>query len=229
MSERMSEFAVAFHDELVGFAGNIICIDGKAMRGTVFENGRNPDIVSTYSLGGGITLATDMCREKSNEITAVPRLLDKIDVSGNIVTANPGKWRDFLIELKANQRTLRYGIEDKAGLAEAVDIYSESPIWEHSRIETWVCQGFRGEDLIADREKWNGNLAVIEIRTDTERKSGGQKTSEGPMFQVFTTVQCCWGTIARKHWAVETKQWGLDRNMRQDFIKWKSARAARKP
>lgn len=146
---------------------------------------------------------------------------------GNIVTANPGKWRDFLIELNANQRTLRYGIEDKDGLAEAVDIYSESPILEHSRIETWVCQGFRGEDLIADREKWNGNLTVIEIRTDTERKSGGQKTSEGPMSQVFTTVQCCWGTIARKHWAVETKQWGLDRNMRQDFIKWKSARAAR--
>lgn len=87
MSNRMSEFAVAFHDELVGFASDIICIDGKAMRGTVLENGRNPDIASAYSLGG-ITLATDMCREKSNEITAVPRLLDKIDVSGNIVTAD---------------------------------------------------------------------------------------------------------------------------------------------
>ena len=35
-----------FHDELVGCAGDILCIDGKAMRGMVLENGRNPDIVS---------------------------------------------------------------------------------------------------------------------------------------------------------------------------------------
>ena len=88
MSERMSEFTSAFHDELVGLAGDIICIDGKAMRGTVLENGRNPDIVSAYSLKGGVTLATDMCEEKSNEITSVPRLLDKVDVSGCIVTAD---------------------------------------------------------------------------------------------------------------------------------------------
>ena len=50
MSERMSEFTSTFHDELVGCAGDILCIDGKAMRGTVLENGRNPDIVSAYSL-----------------------------------------------------------------------------------------------------------------------------------------------------------------------------------
>lgn len=66
MSERMSEFTSTFHDELVGCAGDILCIDGKAMRGTVLENGRNPDIVSAYSLEGGFTLATDMCEEKSN-------------------------------------------------------------------------------------------------------------------------------------------------------------------
>lgn len=42
MSERMSEFTSTFHDELVGCAGDILCIDGKAMRGTVLENGRPP-------------------------------------------------------------------------------------------------------------------------------------------------------------------------------------------
>ena len=240
MSNRMSEFAVAFHDELVGFASDIICIDGKAMRGTVLENGRNPDIVSAYSLGGGITLATDMCREKSNEITAVPRLLDKIDVSGNIVTADAmffqktiidkirEKGGDFLIELKANQRTLRYGIEDKVEVTEPVDVYSEGPFLEHGRIETRVCRVFRGEDLIADREKWNGNLTVIEIRTDTERKSNGQKSSERRFYITsFNGSAKRLDTIARKHWAIETMHWDLDRNLRQDFIKRKSARAAR--
>ena len=88
------------------------------------------------------------------------------------------KGGDFLIELKANQRTLRYGIEDKVEVTKPVDVYSEGPFLEHGRIETRVCRVFRGEDLIADREKWNGNLTVIEIRTDTERKSNGQKSSE---------------------------------------------------
>ena len=80
MSERMSEFTSTFHDELVGCAGDILCIDGKAMRGTVLENGLNPDNPEfAYSLEGGFTLATDMCEEKSNEITSVPKLLDKVD------------------------------------------------------------------------------------------------------------------------------------------------------
>ena len=47
-------------------------------RAELYENGRNPDIVSAYSLGSGFTLATDVCKEKSNEIKSVPRLLDKL-------------------------------------------------------------------------------------------------------------------------------------------------------
>jgi predicted transposase YbfD/YdcC len=188
------------------------------MRGTVLENGRNPDIVSAYSLGGGVTLATDMCEEKSNEITSVPKLLDKVDVSGRIVTADAMSFQkaiidkirkkggDFLIELKANQRTLRYGIEDNVELAEPVDVYSEGPFLEHGRIETRVCRIFRGNDLITDREKWDGDLTVIEIRTATERKSDGQKSSERRFY---------------------VSSWDLDRNLRQDFIRRKSARSAR--
>lgn len=240
MSERMSEFTSYFHDELVGFAGGIICIDGKSMRGTVLENGRNPDIVSAYSLEGGVTLATDMCPEKGNEITSVPKLLDKVDVSGNIITADAMSFQkaiidkirekggDFLIELKANQRTLRYGIEDHVELAAPVDVYPEGPFLEHGRIETRLCRVFRGEDLIADREKWNGNLRVIEIRTATERKSDGRKSSERRFYvSSFHGSARRLGAIARMHWAIESMHWDLDRNLRQDSIKRKSARAAR--
>ena len=50
-AERMAELSKEFHDELVKTSTflEIICIDGKAMCGTVQENGRNPDIVSAYS------------------------------------------------------------------------------------------------------------------------------------------------------------------------------------
>lgn len=93
MVGRMDAFAATFHKELMGFAEDIICIDGKAMKGTVLENGRNPDIVSAYSLGTGLPLATDMCWEKSNEIISVPEVLDKVDVpeTSSRLTRSPSR------------------------------------------------------------------------------------------------------------------------------------------
>lgn len=163
-----------------------------------------------------------------------------MDVSGCIVTADAMSFQkaiidkirekggDFLIELKANQRTLRYGVEDNVELAEPVDVYSEGPFLEHGRIETRVCRIFRGNDLITDREKWNGNLTVVEIRTATERKSDGQKSSERRFYvSSFHGSARRLGTIARMHWAIESMHWDLDRNLRQDFIRRNSARSAR--
>ena len=73
MADRMREFAKPFHRELLkGLSGmEIICMDGKAERGTVQTNGRNPDIVSAYSPDTGIILATEACQEKSNEIKLI--------------------------------------------------------------------------------------------------------------------------------------------------------------
>ena len=135
MADRMSAFAEVFRKEISASATDIICIVGKAMRGTLYDNGRNPNIVSAYSLRSSFTLATDVCKEKSNEIKSVPRLLDKLDVSGCVVTADAmscqkgiidkirGKGGDFVIELKANQRSLRYGLEDSIKATTPTDIY----------------------------------------------------------------------------------------------------------
>lgn len=77
----MTAFSEAFVRELPkkkGDALDIICVDGKVMRGTLQSNGRNPDIVSAYSPRAGITLATEACDEKSNEIKEVPRLIERL-------------------------------------------------------------------------------------------------------------------------------------------------------
>ncbi len=95
---------------------------------------------------------------------------------------------------------------------------------EHGRIETSVCRIFRGNDLITDRKKWNGNLTVVEIRTATERKSDGQKSSERRFYvSSFHGSARRLSTIARMHWAIESMHWDLDRNLRQDFIRRNSA------
>lgn len=240
MAARMSAFAEVFRKEISDSAIDIICIDGKAIRGTLYDNERNPDIVSAYSLRSGFTLATDVCKEKSNEIKSVPRLLDKLDVSRCVVTTDAmsfqkviidkirDKRADFVIELKANQRSLRYGLEDPIKTATPTDVYKEGPYLEHGRIESRICRIYRGEELIVDKEKWNGNLTVIEILTSTEKKSDSRSTSEQRLYisRLDSSAERL-SQITKQHWAIESMHWDLDRNLRQDSIKRKIERAAR--
>lgn len=242
MADRMQDFAGVFHKELLkkGCGKEIICIDGKAERGTVLENGRNPDIVSAYSFNTGITLATEACQAKSNEIKAVPRLIDKLDIAGKIVTADAmsmqkdiidkirKKGGDFLIELKANQPSLRYGIEDRLVAQTTVYSYTEGPELAHGRIETRTYRIYDGLDIIADKEKWGGNMTIIEYESSTVKKSTGIHTSEKRLYLSSIPADARKpGTIVRNHWSIESMHWGLDYNLQQDNIRRKSTRAAR--
>ena len=242
MADRMQEFAQKYHGELLkGLGiGDIICIDGKAERGTVQENGRNPDIVSAYSFNTGITLATVACQEKSNEIKAVPQLIDKLNITGKVVTADAmsmqrdiidsirKKRGDFLIELKANQPSLRYGVEDRLEGLSPVYTYVEGPELAHGRIETRTYRVYDGLEVIADKEKWGGNMTIIENEADTVRKSTGARTSEKRLYvSSLPTDTPALGAYVRDHWAIESMHWGLDVNLLQDSIKRKSPKAAR--
>ena len=242
LADRMAEFIRTFYHELVTACGEleIICIDGKAMCGTVQQNGRNPDIVSAYSFSTGLTLATEACGEKSNEIKAVPLLLDKIDIAGKLVTADAmsmqkdiiDKIREkdgyFLIELKANQRALRYGVEDKIRQAAPQFTYTEGPELGHGRIETRTYNVYDGLELIADKDKWGGNLTVVEFVSHCIKKSTGAETAESRLYVSSLPIDTPWiGNAVRNHWSIESMHWGLDFNMLQDSIKRKTTKGAR--
>lgn len=242
MADKMHVFAHSFNKELLAeYCGmEIICIDGKAERGTVQENGRNPDIVSAYSFNTGITLATESCQEKSNEIKAIPLLLDKIDIYGKTITADAMSMQkeivdkirenggNFLIELKANQRSLRYGVEDRLKLLSPVYSYTEGPELGHGRIETRTYRVFDGNDVIVDKSKWGGDLTIIEYEADTIKKSNGTHTLEKRFYlSSLPTNTPKLGSLIRKHWAIESMHWCLDTNLLQDKVKRKSAKAAR--
>ena len=242
LADRMQEFVELFHRRLYKSEGDkeIICVDGKAERGTVLDNGRNPDIVSAYSYNTGITLATEACREKSNEIKAIPQLIDKINISGKIVTADAMSMQkciidrirenggDFLIELKANQPSLRYGVEDRLKECAPAYSYTEGPEFGHGRIETRTYRVFDGLDIIADKEKWGGNMTIIEYESETVRKKSGAHTSEKRLYvSSLPTSTPALGSLVRNHWSIESMHWALDFNLLQDRIKRKSAKAAR--
>lgn len=242
MADRMQHFAEIYHAELVksDCGREIICVDGKAERGTVQENGRNPDIVSAYAFNTGIILATEACHEKSNEIKAIPLLIDKIDVSRKIVTADAmslqkdiidtirRKGGDFLIELKANQPSLRYGVEDRLREHEPLSSYTEGPELSHGRIETRTYAIYDGLKIIADKEKWGGAMTIIEYKAETVKKSTSTRTSEKRLYVSSLPVDTpSPGSIVRNHWSIESMHWGLDVNQSQDKVKRKSTKAAR--
>ena len=242
LAQRMSEFMQKFYRELTrnNAYADIICIDGKAMRGTLQKNGRNPDIVSAYSSSQGITLATEACEEKSNEIKAVPALLDKIDIEGKIITADAMSFQkaiidkirekggEFIIELKANQPSLRYGIEDGIEGLVPESVHTIGPELGHGRIETRTYSVYDGLELIHDRQKWGGNLTVVVFESVTTIKSTGVTTSDR-RFYVSSLPTCAPNLIAaiRTHWSIESMHWGLDAILRQDSTKRKSVKAAR--
>ena len=134
--------------------------------GTVLANGRNPDIVSAYSFNTGITLATEACQEKSNEIKAVPQLIDKLDIAGKIVTADAmamqkdiidrirGKGADFFIELMPTSlRCVTEWKTDSKSISRYILIRKvPNSVMEESRQEHTNI--YDGLEIIADKEKW---------------------------------------------------------------------------
>lgn len=240
MADMMQDFIAWFHRELMPCGTEIICIDGKAERGTVQANGRNPDIVSAYSYDTRLVLATEACGEKSNEIKAVPLLLDKIDIKGKVVTADAmsmqkdivkkirDKGGDFLIEVKANQRTLRYGVEDRLRSLVPEHTYMEGPELGHGRIESRTYRIYSGMDVVVDKEKWGAHLTIIEYESCTVKKSTGVKATEKRLYATSLSPDTPrLGSIIRNHWSIESMHWSLDYSLGQDGIRRKTTKGAR--
>lgn len=220
----------------------IVCIDGKCTRGTVLANGRCPDIVSAYSALEKATIATEMCEEKSNEIKAVPKLLDRLDIDlGNcVVTADAmscqksiidkirAKGCHFLIEVKENQKTLRWNLEDNILKSKCINSYMGDATLSNGRIEERKCCVYDGDGVIADKTKWGEQLRVLKINTTTTNKKTGKEVSEERFY--ITDLNCDakrLDAISRTHWSIESMHWVLDTVLHQDGIKRKEKNAAR--
>ena len=136
--------------------------------------------------------------------------------------------RIFLIELKANQPSLRYGVEDRLKEYKPLYSYTEGPELGHGRIETRTYNIYDGLEIIADKEKWGGNMTIIEYEAETVRKTTAKHTREKRLYVSSLPADTPFlGSIVRHHWSIESMHWGLDVNLLQDKVKRKSAKAAR--
>ena len=219
----------------------MLSMDGKYTRGTTLADGRCLDIVTLYSPDDGIALATEMCEEKSNEIKAGPKLLDTVDISGTLVTADAmscqkeivsairGHGADCLIGLKANQKSLLWDAEDN--LAELVpdDRHLPPITLGHGRIEDRKCLIYRNLEDVRTAREWKDLNAIVRIDVHKVDKRSG-KTSDETRFYItsLTSDAKTLHGYAQKHWAIENNlHWTLDTSLHQDAIKRKHKEAVR--
>lgn len=82
--------------------------------------------------------------------------------------------------------------------------------------------------MIADKEKWGGNMTVVEYESDTVYKSTGERTSERRLYVTSLPAgTSLLGSLVRRHWSIESMHWSLDFNLQQDRIKRRSSKSAR--
>ena len=245
MAELQSDFARKMNPKKDKALFKLIAVDGKCMRGTVQENGRCPDIVGAYSVNDGLTVATEMCEQKSNEITAGPKLIEAVcrqygNTSNIVFTADAMQCQTnflkaimrhdahFLVEVKSNQKALRWGLEDRLSVESPVDTCHVEPTLAHGRIESRTCKKYYADSLGIDTNKWGKSLTVITVETTTANKKSGEQSNELRIYLTDLDEDAkVLDSVAKKHWAVETMHWTLDTVMEQDRIKRKHPQAAR--
>lgn len=207
-------------------AGEVVAIDGKAIRRAI-EKGKSPKVmVGAWAVGNGLALGQRKVDEKSNEITAVPELLRTLELAGCIVTLDAMGCQkqiakeiteadaDFVLALKGNQGTAHHEVQtylDEAIAKKDPKLAAFEEVDKgHGRLEIRRC--WQSEDIgwFEDRGLWENlrSVAVIESvreikgETSTERR---YYLSSLPLDakRIHHAVRSHWGVENQLHWVLD--------------------------
>jgi predicted transposase YbfD/YdcC len=219
--------------------GQVIAIDGKTARRSHDRTiGRDAiHMVSAWASTNGITLGQRKVDDKSNEITAIPELLELLNVSGCIVTIDAmgcqkkiaqkirDEKADYVFSLKENQAKFLQDVRDWFAHADQVNFagmkhdYYETVNKGHGRIEVrrcWVVSNPVAFDYIRHYEGWADLQTIVRVQRErrfadkTERETSYHISSLPPKASVILNA-------IRSHWGIENSlHWVLDVVFRED-------------
>ena len=219
-------WAQSFHTGLA----EVIAIDGNTLRNSMNTATSTAAIhmVSALGTSSRLVLAQEKVAEKSNEITAIPALLDVLDIQGHTITIDAmgcqraiaekiqSRGADYVLALKGNQGTLnedvRLFLESEAGkpASTAIDDMFTETDKGHGRIETRRCIVSSKLDWLTQKSQWRGLRTVAMI--EETREIGNKVSIERRFF--ISSLPASAKQIAqtvRAHWAIEnTLHWTLD-------------------
>ncbi len=179
---------VAWVAARLGTPQGVIAIDGKTARRTYDKkNGRAAiHMVSAFAARQRLVLGQVAVADKSNEITAIPKLLDMLAIEGAIVTIDAmgcqraiarkilDKKADYMLALKGNQGALRDDValfvaEQKAkGFSDTTISQDHTVDGDHGRIETRTTTVIHDVDWLTARHDWPGLNGVVIVESTRE-------------------------------------------------------------
>jgi predicted transposase YbfD/YdcC len=227
---------VAWVAKLTGVSADVIAIDGKTSRGSSHKKGGKAAIhmVSAFAARQRLVLGQVKVADKSNEIIAIPALLDMLAIEGAVVTIDAmgcqrdvaqkiiDKKADYILALKGNQGTLRedvelFAAEQKAnGFSDTKITRHETVDGDHGRIETRTYTVIHDVAWLQERHQWPGLQGIVMVESQREIDD----KIEREMRFYITSLLCIaaqLGPAIRGHWMVENGlHWVMDMNFRDD-------------
>ncbi|MGD9109234.1 MAG: ISAs1 family transposase [Gammaproteobacteria bacterium] len=218
--------------------GQVIAIDGKSLRRS-FDRRSNKaaiNMVHAWATANGILLGQQKTQDKSNEITAIPELLEIISVKGCIVTTDAMgcqkkiadkihfKGGDYLLAVKDNHKELKQAIEATFNFALKNDfnnmVYDkyESTDAGHGRVEQRACYVLPHMYLWKFKLKWKGLQSLVMVTSEVTNKATGEVRNESRYYisSLNMDAEKILSAI-RSHWSVENNlHWCLDVGFRED-------------
>jgi predicted transposase YbfD/YdcC len=217
-------------------AGQLVAIDGKTLRQSFDKADAKSAIhmVSAWATANHVSLGQVVVDQKSNEITAIPKLLELLDVSGCLVSIDAmgcqteiaGKIieakADYVLAVKANQPTLHEGIVEFF-LDQMEDDFARVKVSRHETKEHghgrdehrtyYVCDV---PDDLPDRARWKGLKRIGVAISDTVR--GGKPCDDVRYYILSRKLNArSFGAAVRGHWSIENSlHWQLDMSFGED-------------
>jgi predicted transposase YbfD/YdcC len=211
--------------------GELIVIDGKRLRGSYdrYDNKAAIHMVSAWASENQLVLGQVKTDEKSNEITAIPALLNLLTIKGAIISIDAmGCQKDiateirqkeahYILALKGNQSTFKEQIE---GAFDSIIPHSQDEDIDkgHGRIEIRKCTVIKDLSLIEESLNWNDLTSIIKIDAQREELITGN-TSQETRFYISSCDHNAktFNKLIRKHWSIENNlHWSLDVNFSED-------------
>ena len=219
--------------------GEVIAIDGKQLRGSVdhFEGQSAINVVSAWATANELVLGQVKVDEKSNEITAIPRLLEALDISGCLVTIDAigtqikiaekivAQGGDYLLAVKENQLHLYedlerlFSLDEQEGFQSSGYSYTRKVDSSHGRMEIRECWAISAEEYLAyvrDRQNWKNLSTLAMIRSE---RRVGETVEIKTRYFISSAVMKAKDFLKakRSHWGIENRlHWVLDVAFRED-------------
>jgi predicted transposase YbfD/YdcC len=225
--------------------GQVVAIDGKTARATLDRaKGQNPlHVVSAWATENHLLLGQEVVDDKSNEITAIPKLLAVLELTGAIVTIDAmgcqkdiaakirEKGADYVLAVKGNQDHLEEDIIDAFAAVDegrgkaTVRTHTEQDKG-HGRVERRCTQTLSVPEALRNQETWQ-DLKSIARCTRTYREAGVEKSDVRYYISSLPPTAKKLARAIRSHWGIENGlHWVLDMYFAEDRNRARTGNAA---